>query len=186
MAGVIRSGFGRASAGTHAALGVHVAAMSRRGIVGAVLVLAVASCSQTASQPEEAVTDAGCVASPRAGAACEPGIRACPAAEPCQPIWTCDSVSHAWDEAVPNCFVRPPACETPTPGGACDPGVPACPEALEAGCGPVATWTCDRATQRWDASIPDAGCDAEAGGPADGALQDAASNDGEAGAASED
>ena len=186
MPGVVRFGFRRASVGTHAALGVSMVPMSRVGIVGAMLVVAVASCSQTDSQPEEAVTDAGCVASPRAGAACEPGIRACPADEPCQPLWSCDSVSHTWDESVPNCFAQPPACETPFPGGACDPGVPACPEALEAGCGPLVTWTCNRTTQQWDASITNAGCDAAAGRPADGALQDGASNDGEAGAGSDD
>jgi len=144
------------------------------------LSLAIASCTSTASRVEEAITDAGCVASPTAGAACEPGIPACTLDGPCSPIWTCDTGSHTWEEAVPNCFVGTPVCETPTPGGACDPGVPICPEVPEAGC--IVMWTCDSATKRWDELIADAGCDADAGRPADGAaLQDGASRDGESG-----
>jgi hypothetical protein len=143
--------------------GTHMPPMSRVGLAVRALVLAVASCSPAASQPEEPTTDAGCVASPTAGAACEPGILACTVDLPCQPSWTCDAASHSWSESGPNCNERLPDCETPTPGGLCDPGIPACLETPEAGCSPVVTWTCDGATQRWDESIADAGCDAQGG-----------------------
>jgi hypothetical protein len=137
--------------------------MSRFGFTIATLSVGIAGCARTASQPEETVTDAGCVASPTAGAACEPGILACRLDEACQPDWACDTASRTWGEVIPNCFAEPPACERPTPGGACDRGVPVCPEVSEAGCGTVVTWTCNSASHQWDESVVEAGCDADAG-----------------------
>jgi hypothetical protein len=56
---------------------------------------------------EEATTDAGCVASPVVGAACEPGIIACATSGPCGPTWTCSAASDTWEESGENCAFRP-------------------------------------------------------------------------------
>jgi hypothetical protein len=47
--------------------------------------------------------ETGCVTSPVAGAACTAGATACASSESCgSPVWTCDTSTQRWDEAISN------------------------------------------------------------------------------------